>query len=53
MFSFRIFKLLDFIRSNWVYLPKGFQIDLVEQLEDYKEMIIISKYERRNNINEV
>lgn len=47
MFCFKLFKLLDFIRSNWIYLPKGLQLDLVEQLDDYKEMILISKFERR------
>ena len=49
MLSFKLLKLLDYIRTNWIFLPKGLQVDLVEQLEDYKEMIIISKYERNNN----
>lgn len=49
MLIFKLIKLLDYIRSNWTYLPKGLQYDLVEQLEDYKEMIVISKYERSRN----
>ena len=49
MLSFRLSKLLDYIRTNWIHLPRGLQLDLVEQLEDYKEMIIISKYERNKN----
>ena len=49
MLSLKLLKLLEFIRSNWIHLPKGLQMDLVEQLEDYKEMIVISKYERNLN----
>lgn len=49
MLSFKLLKLLDFIRSNWIYLPRGLQMDLVDSLDDFREMIVISKYERRKN----
>ena len=49
MLIFKLIKLFDFIRSNWSYLPKTLQADLVEQLDDSREMIVISKYERSRN----
>ena len=48
MLIFKLIKLFDFIRSNWTYLPKGLQTELVDHLDDYREIILISKYERSN-----
>lgn len=49
----KFYHFITLIKMYFNCLPKDIQEELVDTLEDYKDMCIISKFERSKKKNEV